>query len=170
MKVFAVSGLHGTGKTTVVESLVRELTSRGLTVGTVKDIHYEGFAMDKEGTNTWRHRNAGACMVAARGLEETDFLFPRRMSMEEAVSHFSTDVVIIEGGHDEPYPRITCAMMPEEADMRIDGFTFALSGRLAEEMQEYRGFRVFNCLTEAKGLADLALERALDASFAGRAR
>jgi molybdopterin-guanine dinucleotide biosynthesis protein B len=167
MKVFAVSGLHGTGKTTVMEHLVKELTSRGLNVGTIKDIHYEGFSMDKEGTNTWRHMQAGACMVAARGLRETDFLVPSRMAMSEIVRRFDADVVIIEGGHEEDYPRITCAMMPEDADLRIDGRTFAISGCIAECMGEYRGFRVFNCLSEGGSLADLALAYALELSSKG---
>lgn len=169
MKVFAVSGLHGTGKTTVVENLVKELSSRGLTVGTVKDIHYEGFSMDKEGTNTWRHMQAGACMVAARGLRETDFLVPSRMAMADIVRRFDADVVIIEGGHEEDYPRITCGMMPEDADSRIDGRTFAISGCIAECAGEYRGLRVFNCLSEAGTLADLALASALELDSKGNA-
>ncbi len=167
MKVFAVSGLHGTGKTTVVENLVKELSSRGLRVGTVKDIHYEGFSMDKEGTNTWRHMQAGACMVAARGLRETDFLIPARLAMADIVRKFDTDVIIIEGGHEEDYPRITCATMPEDADLRIDARTFAISGCLAECMAEYRGFRVFNCLSEAGLLADLALASSLELGTKG---
>ena len=162
MKVFAVSGLHGTGKTTVVECLVRELSSRGLRVGTVKDIHYEGFAMDKEGTNTWRHMQAGACMVAARGLEETDILIPRRMAMADIVSRFDADIVIIEGGHLEDYPRITCAVMPEDVCPRMDSRTFAISGRLAESSSQYEGLRVYNCLKEAGLLADLALQSAIE--------
>ncbi|HNV34118.1 MAG TPA: molybdopterin-guanine dinucleotide biosynthesis protein B [Bacillota bacterium] len=170
MKVFAVSGLHGTGKTTVVEHLVRELVRRGLKVATVKDIHYEGFTMDKEGTNTWRHRAAGACTVAARGLRETDFVYGFRMPMEEVVSRIEADVVVIEGAHDEPYPRITCATMPEEADMRKDSFTFAFSGRLSDTTDEHDGLKVYDCEAEAAGLADLALEKALDVEPAVRER
>lgn len=162
MKVFAVSGLHGTGKTTVVEQLVGELVRRGLKVATVKDIHYEGFTMDKQGTNTWRHRAAGACAVAARGLAETDFVYGVRMTMEEVVSRLEADVVVIEGAHDEPYPRITCATSPEEADMRRDSFTFAISGRISDTTSEHDGLRVYDCAKEAVELADLALEKALE--------
>ena len=125
--------------------------------------------MDKEGTNTWRHMQAGACMVAARGLRETDFLIPSRLAMPDIVQKFDIDVVIIEGGHEEDYPRITCATMPEDADLRIDGRTFAISGCLAECMGEYRGFRVFNCLREASSLADLALASAIELDSEGKA-
>jgi len=161
LKVFAVSGLHCTGKTTVVERLVGEFASRGLKVGTIKDIHYEGFTMDKEGTNTWRHRQAGASVVAARGLNETDFVYAKRMGMAELVDCFDVDVLVIEGGHDEPYPRITCGSEEQEADVRTDSFTFAFSGIIGAKTKSYRGMKAFDCTSEAPELADLALEKAL---------
>lgn len=167
MKVFAVSGLHRTGKTTVVEHLVAEFASRGLKVGTIKDIHFEGFSMDKEGTNTWRHRKAGASVVAARGLDETDFVYTRRMDMSELVSRFDVDVLVIEGGHDEPYPRITCATGEEDADTRTDAFTFAYSGIMGTTMRTYRGMMVFDCTREASKLADLALVKATELPAGG---
>ena len=160
MKVFAVSGLHTTGKTTTVTALVKELTLRGFRVSTVKDIHYEGFAIDKEGTNTWKHKMAGASTVVARSLDETDFLVAGRMPMDEVLKRLDADVVVIEGGHDEPYPRITCATSPEEADIRFDIHTFAVAGRIAEQMTEYRGVIVFNPMKDAAKLADLALANA----------
>lgn len=160
MKVFAVSGLHTTGKTTTVVALIGELTLRGLKVSTVKDIHYEGFAIDKEGTNTWKHRMAGASTVVARSLDETDFLVKGRMEMEEVLRRLDADVVIIEGGHEEPYPRITCATSPEEAEIRFDGHTFAVAGRIAEQMAGYRGVPAFNPMKDAALLADLALAMA----------
>lgn len=160
MKVFAVSGLHTTGKTTTVVALVRELALRGLNVATVKDIHYEGFAMDKEGTNTWKHREAGASTVVARSLDETDFIVNGRMAMHDVLNRLEADVAIIEGGHEEPYPRITCATTPDEADLRFDAHTFAVSGKIASQMSEYRGVPVFNPLKDASLLADLALSKA----------
>ena len=57
--VFSVVGETGSGKTTVVEGLVAELSRRGLRVGTIKhDVH--GFQMDHEGKDSFRHKAAGA--------------------------------------------------------------------------------------------------------------
>ncbi len=171
MKVFAVSGLHTTGKTTTVVAIVAELTLRGLKVATVKDIHYEGFAIDKEGTNTWKHRMAGASTVVARSLDETDFLISGRIAMSEVLERIDADVVIIEGGHEEHYPRITCATSPEEADTRFDGHTFAVAGRIAEQMAEYRGVPAFNPMRDAALMAELAFSKAQDVEgFKGRCR
>lgn len=162
MKVFAVSGLHTTGKTTTVVAIVGELALRGLKVATVKDIHYEGFTMDKEGTNTWKHRMAGASTVVARSLDETDFIVARRMAMGDVLRRIDVDVVVIEGGHEEPYPRITCATSPEEADIRFDSHTFAVAGRIALQMAQYRGVPAYDPMKDAALLAELALSKACD--------
>ena len=47
------------GKTTLVTSLVRMFTDKGLTVSTVKHAH-SGYTIDTPGTDTHRHRTAGA--------------------------------------------------------------------------------------------------------------
>ena len=50
------------GKTVLMEGLIKELRSRGLTVATVKhDVH--GFDIDHPGKDTYRHRQAGANTV-----------------------------------------------------------------------------------------------------------
>lgn len=61
--VFGVTGWKNSGKTTLVEALVRELTRRGYRVATVKHAHH-AFDIDREGTDSWRHRAAGAREVA----------------------------------------------------------------------------------------------------------
>ena len=75
MKVIKVQGTTKTGKTTTVEAIIKELRRRGHTVGSVKEIHYEAFTMETEGTNTYKHKQAGAHPVTARGLSETDIMF-----------------------------------------------------------------------------------------------
>lgn len=57
--LIAVVGNSGSGKTTFIEKLIPELTSRGLKVGSIKhDVH--GFEMDRPGKDSWRHKHAGA--------------------------------------------------------------------------------------------------------------
>lgn len=52
-------------------------------MGSVKDIHFEGFSIDSAGTNTDRHKKADSQLVTARGLYETDILFQGRLPVEE---------------------------------------------------------------------------------------
>lgn len=47
------------GKTYIMEGLIKELKSRGLSIATIKhDIH--GFDIDKKGKDTYKHRKAGS--------------------------------------------------------------------------------------------------------------
>ncbi len=59
--VLLIVGYKKVGKTTLIERLVPELSSRGYRVGTVKH-HYSEFPIevDAQGTDSWRHRRAGA--------------------------------------------------------------------------------------------------------------
>ena len=53
MRTVMIKGFSKTGKTTTVTSLVSELRRRGYTVGTVKDIHFEGYEADTPNTDTY---------------------------------------------------------------------------------------------------------------------
>jgi len=57
--IISVVGKSDSGKTTFIEKLVPELVLRGYRVATVKhDVH--GFEVDREGKDSWRHKQAGA--------------------------------------------------------------------------------------------------------------
>lgn len=60
--VVCICGPKKSGKTLLTERLVRCLTGRGLAVGTLKhDGHdFTLDPLDREGTDSWRHRAAGA--------------------------------------------------------------------------------------------------------------
>ena len=61
--VLAVSGLHNSGKTTLLEKLLPALRSRGLKVGIIKHDGHD-FTPDVPGTDSYRLREAGADGVA----------------------------------------------------------------------------------------------------------
>lgn len=70
MKVIAVNGASHSGKTTVCEVIIRELRRRGRTVGSVKEIHCQGFTLDPDPrTDTGLHRSAGVPADYRPGLE-----------------------------------------------------------------------------------------------------
>ena len=62
-RVFGITGWKNSGKTTLTERLVAELTRRGWKVSTVKHAHHD-FDVDKQGADSFRHRQAGASEVA----------------------------------------------------------------------------------------------------------
>jgi len=162
MKVFSVYGYSRSGKTTTIEALIRELKRRNYTVGTVKDIHFEKFYMDTKGSNTDRHYRAGAELVTARGLYETDVLFKRRLSIPEILKFYNQDFVILEGVTDFDLPRILCASNIEDVKVRMTPGVFAISGVISNGMTSYEGIPVINALTDVERLTDLLERKALD--------
>lgn len=154
MKVFSINGYTKSGKTTTVENVIKELKVRGYSVGSVKEIHYEEFEIDVEGTNTSRHRCAGSELVTARGMFETDILFQKKISMEKLLSFYNHDYVVLEGVNDINAPKIITAHNTKEIDEKIDYRTMAVSGVIANQMNEYNGLPVINCIKDTKGLVD----------------
>lgn len=160
MRVFAVSGVHHCGKTTTIEHLIRELARRGYSVGAVKSVHRDRFSIDRAGTNTDRHRTAGAAVVAAVSDAQTAIMWSGRLTYDEILRFYDTDWVIIEGAHLEPYPRIVCAGTERHIEQRFDESTFLICGAVAQELDSWRGVPVMDATTRAKEVVDL-LERSV---------
>ncbi|UNC91952.1 molybdopterin-guanine dinucleotide biosynthesis protein B [Candidatus Contubernalis alkaliaceticus] len=154
MKVFSVFGITQSGKTTTVEKIITELRRRRYTVGSVKDIHFEDFAIDTEGTNTDRHKKAGAQLVTARGLFETDILFPSQLPVEKILEFYDHDFVVLEGVSDYNVPKIVCGHTTKELDERINPSVFAISGVISNELTEYQGLPAFNAVEDIDSLVD----------------
>lgn len=162
MRVFSVIGISKSGKTTTIENIIRELRRRGYSVGSVKEIHFEQFKMDPEGTNTYRHKTAGSQLVTARGAYETDILFQRKLSLNEILSFYNHDFVILEGVRDTSAPKIVTAHDIEGISDRLDETTFAISGQISNEIKDFQGLPVINSLTHIKKLVDLIEEKVFE--------
>lgn len=155
MKVFSVVGYSLSGKTTTIEKILQELSKRRYSVGTVKEIHFEEFSIDKPDTNTYRHHQAGAELVTARGYYETDILFKEKLGLNEILKFYDQDYVILEGVEDFFVPKIITAKNLEEIEAKYDETAFMISGRVSEEIDEYRGMPVLNALEDLEEIVDL---------------
>lgn len=108
--IVAVVGWKNSGKTTLVARLVAELTARGLSVATVKHAHH-GFAIDGDGTDSARHRKAGARQVAivspARLAVIKEAGPGAQPGLREAIAVLDPcDVLVVEGFKSAPVPKI----------------------------------------------------------------
>lgn len=104
--VIGFAAWSGTGKTTLIEKLVRLLKSQGYRVAVVKhDAHR--FEIDKEGKDSWRFSQAGADMTLISSAEKTAIIEQRPRTFEEnlAMLH-DVDVILVEGYKQEDIPRI----------------------------------------------------------------
>ncbi len=108
--VFGVTGWKNSGKTTLVERLVAELTGRGYRVSTVKHAHH-AFDIDHEGTDSFRHRAAGATEVALVSGRRWALMHELRdeqePSFDEVLSRLAPcDLILVEGYKREAHPKI----------------------------------------------------------------
>jgi molybdopterin-guanine dinucleotide biosynthesis adapter protein len=109
-RVLGIIGWKNSGKTTLTERLVAELVGRGWKVSTVKHAHHE-FDIDKPGTDSFRHRQAGATEVAIvsnrrwalmHELHEED-----EPPLTDVLARLSPcDLVVVEGYKREGHPKI----------------------------------------------------------------
>ncbi|WP_029056785.1 molybdopterin-guanine dinucleotide biosynthesis protein B [Stappia stellulata] len=108
--VFGITGWKNSGKTTLVVRLVAEFTARGFRVSTVKHAHH-AFDVDREGTDSHRHRTAGASEVALVSGRRWALMHELRDDDEpplpDILARLSPcDLVLIEGYKREAHPKI----------------------------------------------------------------
>jgi molybdopterin-guanine dinucleotide biosynthesis protein B len=117
MNVYQVVGYKDTGKTTLICRLVKALAEQGYRVGTVKhDAHQ--FEVDQPGTDSWKHREAGAQITAITSPNRTAFMEERSATLDELLNHMEgMDFVLIEGFKTENYPKLVILKNREDADI-----------------------------------------------------
>ncbi|MEL6946095.1 MAG: molybdopterin-guanine dinucleotide biosynthesis protein B [Pseudomonadota bacterium] len=111
--LFGITGWKNSGKTTLVVKLVEEFIARGVVVSTVKHAH-DGFDIDHEGTDSYRHRYAGAHETAIVSNNQFALMHQRQTggaapSLERIITKLAPcDLVLVEGFKTHPLPKIEC--------------------------------------------------------------
>jgi molybdopterin-guanine dinucleotide biosynthesis protein B len=109
-RVIGVAGFKNAGKTTLVERLVAELTTRGHRISTVKHAHHS-FDIDHEGRDSFRHRKAGASEVAVVSRHRWAIIHESRDGEEPTLAEILAklapcDLVIVEGYKRDSHDKI----------------------------------------------------------------
>lgn len=156
---------HGrkSGKTTTVEAIVRELTTRGYNVGCIKKIHKKDFSIDKKGKDSYRHAKAGAKLVATASPNEIAIIkkIVTKNPVDEAINFMNLDnldFILIEGRYDQCDIKILAARSYEDAKEIIDKESFILISSLTPENFP-SDLKVFNPLKDVKKMVDIILSR-----------
>ena len=110
MNILGIAGWKNSGKTTLVRSLITELTNRNIRVSTLKHAHHD-FDIDQPGTDSYKHRKAGAqevLIVSSRRWalihEETEVSKPDLTTMLGKLE--DTDLVLVEGFKSLSFPKL----------------------------------------------------------------
>lgn len=107
--IVSIVGKSNSGKTTLVEKLIHELTERGYQVATIKHNRH-GFDIDHEGKDSWRHKKAGARMTVIASPKKVAVIedIDRDYEIKELVEHYihAVDIVLVEGFKGNVHPKI----------------------------------------------------------------
>ena len=104
--IIGFAAYSGTGKTTLLEKVIRLLTERGVRVAVIKHDRH-GFEMDRPGKDSYRHAQAGAETVVLCSPEKTAVLEKRGLSLAQCARRITgADVILVEGFKNEAIPRI----------------------------------------------------------------
>ncbi len=107
--VVCIVGRSGSGKTTVLEGLVRIFRRWGFRVGTIKHDPHGGMQWDHPGKDTWRHREAGAELVlgVTPGWLWSSRRLERPLTLPELLKEMEgLDLVLAEGFKTGEAPKI----------------------------------------------------------------
>ncbi len=114
MRIYGVTGWKDTGKTTMMERLVTEITARGLSVSTVKHAHHN-VDVDQPGKDSYRHRQAGAQQVILSSANRWALMNEIRDGAEAPLDGLLTklspvDLVLVEGYKRDRHPKLEVAI------------------------------------------------------------
>ncbi len=119
-------GRSNSGKTTLIERLLLELTGVGYRVATIKHAGH-GFDLDTEGKDSWRHKRAGASQVVilSKGSLAMFTDVPEELPVEEIRTRFinnDIDLIIAEGWKSEGFPKVVVVREElKEVDVSLSG-------------------------------------------------
>ena len=136
--VIGIAGWKNSGKTTLAVRLVEEFTRRGYRVATVKHAHHS-LRLDEEGTDSARHRAAGAAQVAVVSSKRWAIMSEgREPDFPDILARLDPcDIIIVEGYKSQPIPKIETRRKDAEPGFALAGtdpnvFAVASDGEIVD--------------------------------------
>lgn len=107
--IVAIVGRSKTGKTTLIEKIIREFKNKHYRIATIKNtLHKADF--DIQGKDTWRHMQAGSDATALSSADSIMIVKKKTSSddLGEILKYFNNDydLIIVEGYKESNLPKI----------------------------------------------------------------
>ena len=175
MLIVSVFGSKKSGKTTTIEYLIRQLSSRGFRVGSAKHMHHADASIDQRGKDTERHGAAGSKVIV--GVSPAELAIIKKMNMSKFTLDTLTgllekeglDILLLEGFHSQVAQRsdvikIVTAKNEDDAKNTLEGATqpiIAITGRITiqEHANEIQGIPIVNFERDGNLLIDQIVAR-----------
>lgn len=156
-KVFGITGWKNAGKTTLTERLVHELTKRGYSISTVKHAHHS-FDIDKQGTDSYRHREAGAHEVAIVSFNRWAIMHELRETTEPPLDEILSrmmpcDLILVEGYKNDKHPKIEIRRKGSPTQIPLDAEQYSIVAIASDEPISEQNVPVLD-LNNIAGLTD----------------
>ncbi|WP_342532582.1 molybdopterin-guanine dinucleotide biosynthesis protein B [Lysinibacillus sp. FSL K6-0057] len=109
-KILQIVGYQNSGKTTLMEQLIKQATMEGLRVGAIKHHGHGGVPMIETSKDSSRHELAGAVVTAVEGagtlrmsIHQDSWQLADILTIYESLP---LDIILIEGYKNEHYPKV----------------------------------------------------------------
>ncbi len=125
-KIFAISGVKNSGKTTLITRLLPLLAGQGLKIATIKHDGHD-FNADVPGTDTYRHFQAGAYGTAI--FSDSKYMVVKQqphLTEEQLMGSFpEADLILLEGFKTCPYQKIELIRKGNSVKSVCEGYNLA---------------------------------------------
>ncbi|MBP1947263.1 molybdopterin-guanine dinucleotide biosynthesis protein B [Virgibacillus litoralis] len=120
MQICQIVGYKNSGKTTVMNNLIRYFSSSDLKVGTLKHHGHGGEPDVVENTDSTIHIESGSLVSGVQGENITQLTFNMKMDIDMLIqlySSFPIDLLLVEGYKNASYPKIV--LVKDEQDSSL---------------------------------------------------
>ena len=98
-RYFSIVGYSGSGKTSLIEKIVKFLVNKSYKVGVIKSMHHSGFGIDIKDKDTTKYGNAGAVLISYIAPESSGIIYKKEKQQIKIFKLIENEVdyVILEG-------------------------------------------------------------------------
>ncbi len=148
MKAISVIGYAGTGKTQLIEFLIKKCkTEFNLEVSVIKNVHEH--SVDEEGKDSFKFSEAGTVLsVIKNKFNQNAIYLNKKISLDVLIdwlnlSPYKVDLVIIEGFRNVSYPTILCVKELQDIDAQLNNNVKLISGLITlTKFDEEKEFQI----------------------------
>ena len=137
MNVISVIGYSGSGKTLIIEFLIKKFKIElDLEVSVIKYIHEH--RIDEEGKDSFKFSEAGAVFsVIKNKFNQNAIYLNRQISLDALINWlnenpYKVDLIMIEGFRNVSYPTILCVKELQDVDAQLNKNVKLISGLITQ--------------------------------------